>query len=76
MKYITSLINPEIKSIVKLHNAKERREINKCIFQGIRTIETALESGLKLDKIYITQDNLKNTINLFIITKNKSYIYF
>ncbi len=65
MKYITSLINPEIKSIVKLHNAKERRETNKCIFQGIRTIETALESGLELDKIYITQDNLKNTINLF-----------
>jgi len=58
MKYITSLQNLEIKELVALQTVKGRLKYKKCLFQGLRTIETGLNSCLKLDKIYVTEENL------------------
>lgn len=65
IKTITSILNPEIKQISKLNNSKNRKKTDKCIFQNIRTIETALQAKLKLNRIYLTKDNLEIILNLF-----------
>ncbi len=65
IKHIISTCNPEIKEITKLHDSKFRKNSNKCLFQNIRAIETALQANLKLDKIYITEPNLQLILNLF-----------
>lgn len=58
MKYINSVSNPEVKYIVSLYDSWKRKIEKKCIFQGKRVIESGLEYGLKLDKIYFTKKNL------------------
>lgn len=64
MKYISSLQNVEIKELVALQSNKGRKQLKKCIFQGLRTIETGLNSALKLDKIYATEASLSKISNL------------
>jgi TrmH family RNA methyltransferase len=56
MKEITSVFNPEIKNIVRLHDAGERAKQNLFIVEGKRALKTALER-LQLKQLYITQDH-------------------
>lgn len=56
MKQISSVSNPEIKHLVKLHTTKERREAREFIIEGWRAISTAIEAGLKIKKLYTTED--------------------
>lgn len=58
MKKISSIQNLEIKELVTLQSLKGRAKLKKCLFQGLRTIETGLKSNLSLDKIYVTEENL------------------
>jgi len=64
MKYISSLQNSEIKDLVSLQSSKGRQKLGKCIFQGLRTIETGLNSSLKLDKLYATEASLAKIADL------------
>jgi TrmH family RNA methyltransferase len=56
MKEITSVANEEIKSVTALQQAKYRQEKKQFIAEGIRTIQTLLESGLSLDMLYVLDD--------------------
>ncbi len=60
---ITSLTNPIIKSIVKLHDARERRQKKLCIIEGVRAIKTALPR-MKLKKLFCTQVGLEEARTL------------
>lgn len=58
IKSITSLQNSEIKELVSLQSSKGRAQLQKCLFQGLRTITTGLQSKLVLDKVYVTESNI------------------
>jgi RNA methyltransferase, TrmH family len=64
MKQITSPLNPEIKHIIKLHQAKERKHYKQCIAEGFRTLSTLLEGNLKLLKLYVTEEHLQDALPL------------
>ncbi len=55
MKTITSLQNPEIKLIEKLHDSKARKEQGKFLAEGIRVCSTLIASDAKLIQLYITE---------------------
>lgn len=57
MKEISSLYNPEIKNIVRLHEPKARAEQKLCIIEGERAIITACEK-LELKALYINPENI------------------
>lgn len=54
MKTITSLQNPEIKSVAALHSKKGRTEQNKFMAEGLRAITTITNAGYKPLAIYAT----------------------
>lgn len=58
MLEITSVQNPLIKKIVQLQDSKYRKLEKKFILEGIKFISTAINAGLKLDQIFVTQDHL------------------
>ncbi len=60
---ITSLTNPLIKGIARLHEAKERRQKKLCIIEGTRAIKTGL-TRLKLHKIVCTAAGLDEALQL------------
>lgn len=64
MTDITSLQNPEVKHIVKLHEAKERKKHNQCIAEGFRTLSTMLQSTIKLIKLYVTEEHYTTALTL------------
>jgi RNA methyltransferase, TrmH family len=64
MKTITSVNNPEIKQIVKLHDSKERHLENKFIIDGVRAIKAALSAGLKLDRLFTIDEHLAEALSL------------
>jgi TrmH family RNA methyltransferase len=53
---ISSLQNPSIKQIRKLHLVKGRREQNLCLIEGTHLLETAIEVNCSLDTVYFTED--------------------
>lgn len=59
MIYISSVYNPEVKHIVKLHESKTRKEYNQCIIEGLRAVSTAISGNLKLQKLFVTEDKLE-----------------
>lgn len=58
MLYIHSTQHPTIKSIVRLHDSKERKRKRLCIIEGTRALQTALEGGLILDRLYCVEKQL------------------
>lgn len=60
-KKIISLNNPEIKSVYKLRNSKERYKQNKFIAEGERICSTLIDFQIRLIKIYLVEKNLNNT---------------
>lgn len=53
---ITSLQNPRIKNIVRLSKARERREQNIMVVEGIREIKMALLHGFKISELYFCNE--------------------
>lgn len=68
IKFINSTKNLEIKEVIKILNSKKKTD--KFIFQNIRAIETALNSGIKLYKIFLTEKNLNLVLDLLKIDLN------
>lgn len=50
---ITSKTNPQVKNLVRLRNAKERKEQNRIIIEGYREISRAVACGFQIDTLYI-----------------------
>jgi RNA methyltransferase, TrmH family len=61
---ISSLQNPAIKQIRKLHRGKERREQNLCLIEGTHLLETAIAVNGSLDTVCFTEDWQKQHPNL------------
>lgn len=66
---ITSLQNPRVKEVVKLHRSKDRRESGLIIVEGFREIRLAIESGLKTEylmvcPIHFHEENLGDILNM------------
>ena len=53
MKIISSLQNPEIKSIAQLAQAKYRYEQRRFIAEGLRTCATLIDAGANLQMLYV-----------------------
>lgn len=53
-KTITSRHNLEIKTVMALQNAKERKANQQFIAEGLRTIATLLEHKIRLVNLYVT----------------------
>lgn len=53
---ITSLKNPLVKQMRKLHRAKERREQNLFLLEGTHLIEVACEVGFSLSTVFCTPE--------------------
>ncbi len=47
LEKISSLQNPKVKDVVRLHRSRERRDFGVAIIEGLREIMLALESGLQ-----------------------------
>lgn len=54
MKIITSLLNPEVKTVVSLHMAKYRKQLNQFIAEGTRSCATLLAAGMEPVGVYAT----------------------
>jgi len=63
---ITSVQNDEVKSIVRLHDARERREHKLFIAEGIRTCTTLLENGMKISQLFLSDKSLIATFDTYI----------
>ena len=57
---INSLQNPQIKNIIKLKKASERKKQELFVVEGEREIKIALKSGLCLNQLFICPEYNKN----------------
>lgn len=62
---LTSTTNPIIKQITALHSSKGRNKQLRCIAEGLRTIETIVKAGWKLERIYATSNQYHDAVDLF-----------
>lgn len=59
MKHITSVTNPLIKKVRALHTKEGRTLYKLCLAEGLRTVETFLNSPYILEMLYITDTFLE-----------------
>lgn len=59
---ITSLQNPRIKDVVKMHRSKVRRSSGMIIVEGFREIMLALEAGLAAEYLMVCPELLPESI--------------
>jgi TrmH family RNA methyltransferase len=52
---ITSRANPKIKQLIQLNKAVVRKENQRTIIEGFREISRALQSGWKLEELYVVE---------------------
>ena len=59
-KRITSLQNPEVKRVVALtEKARDRKEQNRFVVEGVREISLAQQSGYSFEKLFVCSDLYK-----------------
>ena len=58
---ITSASNPRVKLLRSLAERKHRRALGLCLVEGVRLLEEALASGLRVDPILYTPERLSAT---------------
>ncbi len=59
---ITSLQNQQIKEVVKLREGKCRREVGLFLIDGRREIERAIQSGIRVDKVFYMPDRCPESL--------------
>jgi TrmH family RNA methyltransferase len=72
MKLITSLSNPYVKKVVELKEKKGREQHKQFVAEGLRTIQTCLESSCECEQLMVSQKAYEqlpeNIIKKFPIT--------
>ncbi len=68
---ITSIHNPKIKQLLRLHKASERKSEGLFLVEGIKEIEIALRAGYTLHSLYINE----NQSNITPQKYNVQYYY-
>ncbi|MBA3751347.1 RNA methyltransferase [Candidatus Dependentiae bacterium] len=56
MLILHSTAHATVKSVVRLHDSKERKARKLCIVEGVRTLTSVLEGGLILEALYCTEE--------------------
>jgi RNA methyltransferase, TrmH family len=51
-KLVTSVSNPEVKSVVKLRTARTRREAKRFLVEGFRELRRALDANLVIEELW------------------------
>lgn len=74
MKKITSKDNPEIKDVVKLLDKKGREKSNRFLAEGLRTVSALIESGVTIEKLYVTEKNIPFIQDLNIKIKDMNNV--
>lgn len=74
MKKITSKDNPEIKDVVKLLDKKGREKSNRFLAEGLRTVSALIESGITIEKLYVTEKNIPLIQDLNIKIKDMNNV--
>src|SRR5689334_10585146 len=69
---ITSPQNPQIKKVVGLREAKDRKEKNLTIVEGVREVQRAMEAKVTFKEIYYCPDYVKKEI-LFDFPTKKTF---
>lgn len=72
---ISSKNNPVVVETKKLYNKKYRKLNNQCIIEGEKLIREAINSGVKLNKIFSTNEKLladfnENVSQLYLVTSS------
>ena len=58
IKKITSPDNALIKKALKFKNPRNREQLNRCLVEGSRAVETFLDSPYHLNRVYVTDKTL------------------
>lgn len=59
LREISSVANPRVKDVAKLHQGRQRRKQNLLIAQSLREVDRALDAGLRIHSLF-TCDALAN----------------
>ena len=59
-KTLSSVQNPLVKQVVKLKDRRHRDELGLMVIEGCREIARALESGIRIDQLFICRELTKN----------------
>lgn len=70
---LTSIQNPLIKQVRKLHRAKERLQQNLLLIEGTNLIATACQADYKLDTVFYTERWQQNHQSLYRIIAEKNF---
>ena len=70
-KILTSIKNPLIKQVRKLHRSKERQKQNLLLIEGTNLIEAACQADYKLDIIFYTERWRSHHQSLWLIIVEK-----
>src|SRR4051812_43613570 len=69
IKTISSLDNPLIKKACSLQQRKYRQEYQLFLAEGFRTIQTLLNSSIKVSTLFFTQEAEEHAAQLAVDTK-------
>lgn len=58
---LSSLQNPRVKNAVKLRQRREREKQGRFLIEGYRELKRAVESGLRIDELFICPQNYLGT---------------
>lgn len=58
MKIITSPDNALVKKALKHKDPRNRDQLDRCLVEGVRAVETFLKSPYKLNRVYVTEKNM------------------
>jgi len=64
IQHISSLQNPRIKSALRLHSSRVRKDQNRMIVFGRREFERALQANIEFAEIFIRQDADQDVLDL------------
>jgi len=73
MEKITSINNQEIKNVVKLRKARERKNKNVFVVEGRHEISLAIESGVVVQSLFFCSD-FSSDENFFLDTKDAVHV--
>lgn len=60
---ITAINNDTVKACVKLQKKKHRDETGLFLLEGYKSVSEAIQSGIKVDKIFVLKDRYKDSFD-------------
>jgi RNA methyltransferase, TrmH family len=73
-KQLTSLVNPDVKKIVRLRDRKERVKTGLMIVEGPRELTAALEANVEVKELYVCKELFKEKGSGTLAKRLSSYL--